>query len=57
MTDQFNGDTLNLPKDLTLRTDEPNFARGRLEIGLQQVSNDDIEESLTANLNQPTRKR
>ena len=34
MTDQLNTDTLNLPKDLTLRTDEPNFAHGRLEIGL-----------------------
>ena len=50
-SEQPNGDTMTLPKDHTMRTDQPNFAQNRLEIGPQPVSNDEIDGSLTANLN------
>lgn len=44
-------ETMTLPKDHTMRTDEPYSAIHRLE-GLRRVSGDAMEECLTTNLNQ-----
>ena len=45
-------ETMTLPKDHTMRTDEPYLAINRLDIGLRKVSGDALEECLTTNLNQ-----
>ncbi len=45
-------ETMNLPKDLTMRTDEPYMMINRLDVGLRKASGEGLEEYLTANLNQ-----
>ncbi len=44
-------ETMNLPKDLTMRTDEPYMMINRLDVGLRKASGEGLEEYLTANLN------
>ena len=52
MTEQPDNETLTLPKEQTMRTDEPNMGANRLEIGTKTALHGADEECLTTNLNQ-----
>ena len=51
MTEQINNETMTLPKENTIRTDDVNHAAPPMDMGVQQTSNDGINDCLTTNLN------